>query len=171
MAYTDTFGGTLEVRFLPKITTTDGLIEGKKSASHKFDITYSDGTGSGAAQGLFSGTFTATTGGITVSLADSADPLGTAGDDVPTSDPEGLKLRAIMIENLDDTNYIKVQSGTNGDTNLLSGGTDYIPVTAGGLILWVSPAGVNAMNDGTDDELLITADTASCSVKLTYIFG
>lgn len=171
MAYADTFSGELEVRFTPKITTTDGLIEGEKSASHKILKRFTDGTGSGAAQGLFSETFTATTGGITVSMADSADPLDAAGDDVPTMDPEGLKLRAILIENLDTTNYVRVKSGTNGDINILTGGTDSINITAGGFFLWHSPAGIQAMNDGTDDEITVTANTASCSVKLTYIFG
>lgn len=171
MAYADTLTGELQVIFNPYIITTEGNIAGNRRGLHKITKALSDGSGTGAATGFFSTTFTATTGGITISMADSADPLGAAGDDTPTMDPEGLKLRGFLIENQDDTNYISVKSGTNGDINILDGATDSIIVTAGGFFAWNSPAGVNAMTDGTDDEILVTADTASCSVKITYIFG
>ena len=64
-----------------------------------------------------------------------------------------------------------MKKGTNGDTNVFSGSTDSVRIDAGGIFLWYSPAGSNAMSDGVDDELLFTADTASVSVKITYIFG
>jgi hypothetical protein len=86
-------------------------------------------------------------------------------------DPEGLKLRCILIENKDSTNFVSVKRGTNGETSILSGATDSIKIVAGGFFLWYSPAGDSAMNDGSDDELLFTADTAGVSCKLTYIFG
>lgn len=171
MAYADTLSGDVEVRIAPKITTTEGIVDGSRSIAHKILKRFTDGAGSLQATGFFGSTFTATTGGITVSLADSADPLGAAGDDAPTSDPEGLKLRLLCVENLDATNYVSVKKGTNGEASVLSGSTDSVRVDPGGFILWLSPAGNNAMNDGVDDELLVTADTASCSVKISYMFG
>lgn|SRR3990167_564243 len=171
MAYTDTFSGELEIRFNGTLVTTDGSIEGEKTISHKILKKVSEGAGSNQAVGGYSEIITVTTGGITLSLADSADPASTAGDDIPTSDPEGLKLKGILFENQDATNFVSVKKGTNGETSIFTGATDSVKITAGGLFLWYSPAGVSAMNDGADDELLITADTASCSVKLTYIFG
>lgn len=171
MAYADTLTAEIVANLIPKITTVEGHIDGERQATHKITKNLVDGSSSGQATGFFSEVFTATTGGITISLADSVDPLGTAGDDTPTMDPEGLKLRAILIENQDTTNYVRVKSGTNGDINVLTGGTDSINITAGGMFLWHSPAGVNAMSDGVDDEIVVTANTASCSVKITYIFG
>ena len=35
----------------------------------------------------------------------------------------------------------------------------------------VNPNGLDPMNDGTDDELLFTADTASVVIRLTYLYG
>lgn len=172
MAYTDTLTADIEVRVVPKITTTDGKIEGVKQATHKILKRLTDGASSGQAVGFFSETFTSTTAAITLSLADSADPLSTAGDDVPTSDPEGLKLRLVLFENLDDTNYVTLKStASTGETSIFSGTTDSIKITAGGIFLWTSPAGASAMNDGVDDEFDIQANSASCSVRLTYIFG
>ncbi len=86
--------------------------------------------------------------------------------------PEGLKLRAILIENLDDTNKITVKrTASTGEASIFSGSTDTVTITAGGLFLWTSPAGISAMSDGVDDELDFQADTADCSTRLTYIFG
>jgi len=171
MAYADTLTGTITADINTTIITSEGSMAGSRKAVHSVVKGLTDGSAANKATGFFSSTFTATTGGITVSLADSADPLGAAGDDTPTMDPEGLKLRALLIENQDDTNYVSVKKGTNGEASIFSGATDSIKLTAGGLFLWTSPAGVNAMNDGADDEILVTANTASCSVKITYIFG
>lgn len=171
MALTDTFTGDINLLINPRIVTAEGSIKGNRSIAHKIIKRLTDGSGSLQATGFFGSTFTATTGGVTISLADSADPLGAAGDDSPTTDPEGLKLRLLLIENLDSTNFISVKRGTNGETSMLSGGTDSIKIVAGGFNLWFSPAGDSAMNDGVDDEILVTSNSASVSVKLTYIFG
>ena len=171
MAYADTLNGVIKADINTKILTSEGNISGDRSAVHAAKLALTDGSASGKATGFFSSTFVATVGGITISMADSADPLGAAGDDSPTMDPEGLKLRAVMLENSDTTNYVSVKQGTNGEASILSGATDSIKITAGGFFLWSSPAGVNAMNDGSDDEILVTANTDSCSVKITYIFG
>ena len=106
-----------------------------------------------------------------MSLADSADPLAAAGDDAPTMDPEGLKLRAILIENQDTTNFVDVEQGTNGVTGWIVASGDKVRVPAGGVLMATFPAGLDAMNDGSDDEILFSADTASVNVKLTYVFG
>ncbi len=171
MAITDTLNGKIKVDVLSWLNRSSGNWAGKDTLSHSKEVVLSDGTGSNQASGWFGSSFTCTTGGITVSLADSADPLGAAGDDVPSSDPEGLKLRAILIENQDDANFISVKKGTNGETSIFSGSTDSVQISAGGMFLWTSPAGINAMEDGTSDELLFTADTASCTVKLSYLYG
>jgi len=171
MAFADTFSAEIVARLIPKTTTVEGNVLGDRQATHKLTKTMTNGTGTSQAQGYFSTSFTATTGGITISLADSADPLGAAGDDTPTSDPEGLKLRGLLIENQDATNFVSFGQGTNGDTNVISGSTDTVRIDPGGLLLWYSPTGSNAMSDGVDDEVKLTADTASCTVKITYIFG
>ena len=171
MAFTDTLVANITAELNPSTTTTEGNISGNRLAPHSVKRRLVDGSSSGQATGFFSSTFAATTGGITVSLADSADPLGAAGDDAPTSDPEGLKLRAILVENQDTTNFVLVKRGANGETSILSGATDAIKLVAGAIFMWTSPAGDSAMNDGSDDELLFTADTASVNIKLSYIFG
>lgn len=171
MALTDTLSGEILALLAPRIATIEGGIDGERLASHKKQVTLADGSSTNQATGFFSSTFTATTGGITISLADSDDPLGAAGDDTPTSDPEGLKLRAIMIENKDDTNYIKIEQGPNGLTNWLTASGDILQVPAGGVVLATFPAGLDALTDGTDDELKISANSASVSVKISYLFG
>ena len=171
MAMTETLSGTINAGLRISLAREQSQISGKDTLAHNITRAISDGAGSNAATGYFGSVFTATTSGITVSLADSADPLGAAGDDVPSSDPEGLKLRAIMIENLDDTNFIDVGLGTNALTNWLTGTTPEIRIPALGFILSTMPAGLDAMNDGADDEIKITADTASCSVRISYIYG
>ena len=173
MAYADTLSGDIEIRIHPKIVTTEGNINGIRDALFKAIVRLSDGSGSGAATGFFMTAATITTGGVTLSLADSADPLGAAGDDTPTMDPEGLKLKCIAIKNKDTTNYVTVKRATTtGDANIFSGSTDTMRIDPnGGFFIWYSPAGSNAMSDGVDDELTLTADTASCSCDILYIFG
>ena len=174
MAISDTLNGTITGQIISSLARTGGTagnLRGRDTVSHKKRQPLTDGSSTDQASGQFAATFTATTGGITISLADSADPLGAAGDDVPSSDPEGLKLRGIMFENQDSTNFISIKQGSNGETSILTGATDSIKVSAGGFFLWTSPAGISAMNDGVDDELLVTADTASVTTKLTYIYG
>ena len=171
MAIADTLNGTIVAKIVSKLSRAGGNTTGKDTLSHNKDQVLTDGSSTNQASGQFGTTFTATTGGITISLADSADPLGAAGDDVPSSDPEGLKLRALMIENKDAINFIEVKQGANGEVSMLTGSTDSIKISAGGVLLWTTPAGINAMNDGVDDELLITADSASVSTKITYIYG
>jgi len=162
MALTDTLIGKIVADFNTSIVTVEGNIDGKRRAVHTVTKPLVDGSSSGQATGFFSSTFTAVTGGTTISLADSVDPLGSAGDDTPTSDPEGLKLRGVLIENRDSTNFVSVKQGSNGETSILSGSTDSIKITAGGFFAWNSPSGVSAMNDGSDDELLFHSRHSEC---------
>lgn len=172
MAYGDTVSGSIEVRINPKLTTIEGGIDGERSVIHKIIKNLSDGSGANAAVGFFSTTFTATTGGITLSMA-NADPLGAAGDDFPTGTAvEGTKLKLIMFENTGDTNAATVEAGANPDSNVLTGSTDEINLSInGGLFLWYSPAGINAMNDGADDEFIIKSAASTTTIKVTFIYG
>lgn len=171
MAYSDTLNGDAQAKLNFDLTTAEGRVAGNRTLALNLLKKFTDGTGSLQATGFFDSTFTATTGGITVSLADSADPLGAAGDDTPTEDPEATKLRVLLIENQDATNYVTLARGTNGEASILSGTTDTVRIDPGGFFLWVSPAGSNAMNDGVDDEIDVQADTASCTVRIAYVFG
>jgi len=171
MAIIDTLTGTVEGKLRVGLARTTTNFNGEDIISFRKVLNLTDGASANQAVGGFSASFTATTGGITISLADSADPLGAAGDDIPTSDPEGLKLRAIMITNEDSTNYVDVAKGTNALTSWLGGTTPTVRIPAGGMLLATFPSGLDAMNDGTDDEIKVTANSASCTVKIAYIFG
>lgn len=172
IAYSDVISGKIDVRIDPILTTTEGGIDGERTASHKIVQALTDGSGSNAAVGFFSTSFTATTGGVTLSMA-NADPLGAAGDDFPTGTVvEGTKLKLIMFENTGDTNAATVEAGANADTNVLTGSTDEINLSInGGFFLWYSPAGISALNDGVDDEFLIKSAASTTTIKVTFIYG
>ena len=114
MAIADTLSGSIYLKLNAALSRaqTYGGVAGKDALEVTHNQAYTDGTGSNQASGWFSSSLTVTTDGITISLADSEDPLGAAGDDVPTSDPEGLKLRAIVIFNDDSTNFVTLQDLT-----------------------------------------------------------
>ena len=102
----------------------------------------------------------------------SLSPL--AGSRFP-SQTEGLKLRAILVENRDPTdgtgNFIPIAPGSNGLTSWLAGTNPTLRVPAGGVQLATFPEGLDAMNDGSDDEILLTANSASVICRLTYLYG
>lgn len=174
MALADTLTALVRAEIRTSLSRSQSLgdFSGRDKYDHLVAQTIANGSGGGQASGAFASEFTATTGGITVSLADSADPLGGAGDDVPSSDPEGLKLRAILIENRDPIdgtgNYITLGLGGSGLTSWISG---TVRIPAGGALLATMPEGLDAMNDGVDDEILFTANTASVVCRLTYLYG
>lgn len=171
MAISDTLIGTVEGKIRVNLSRSTTNLKGDDIISFNHVLSLTDGSGANQATGGFTASFTATTGGITISLADSADPLGAAGDDVPTSDPEGLKLRAIMLVNEDNTNYVEVSKGSNTLTSWLGGTSPTVRIPAGGMLLATFPSGLDAMNDGVDDELTVTANIASCTVKIIYLYG
>jgi len=171
MALTDTLKSTFEIITDATLTRTGGGGHtGTDKLAHNFSDELTDGSSANQASCWLSATFTATTGGITISLADSDDPLGAAGDDVPTADPEGLDVRLLVVENQDTTNYVSLSKGTNGVDWF--GTTPSIKIPAGGIFVLYSPIdGLGAINDGSDDEIKVTANTASCSVKISVLYG
>jgi len=172
MSIADTLNASVYVKVAGALSRaqTYGGVSGKDSMEVTKTNSFTDGTGTNQASGWFSSQLTVTTGGITVSLA-NADPLGAAGDDAPTSAVEGLKLRAIIITNDDSTNYITVAPGTAGITSWLAGTLPTVRIPAGGMLLATFPAGLDALNDTSDDEILLTANTDNCVCRLTYIYG
>ena len=177
MALGDTLTALIRAEIRSSLTRSQTLgdFSGQDKYDHLVAQTIANGSGGGQASGAFASELTVTTGGITVSLANSTDPLGAAGDDVPSNDPEGLRLRAILVENRDPTdgtgNFITIAPGSNGLTSWLAGTTPTLRVPAGGVQLATFPRGLDTMNDGSDDELLLTADTASVVCRLTYLYG
>ena len=173
MAMADTLQGTIELEWAINLIRAQsvGGVTGKDELRITKEPELTDGTGTNQATGWFSTGIDVTTGATTISLADSADPTGALGDDVPTSDPEGLKLRAICLINTDDTNYVTVGLGANALTSWLAGTGPTVRIPAGGFLCATFPAGLDTMNDGADDEITLQADTATCRVELAYLFG
>jgi len=172
MAMTDVFKSKIEIKLDATLTRTGGGGHtGTDKLAHDFTDVLTDGSAANTASCWLSGSLSATTGGITLSLADSADPWGAAGDDTPSADPEGLQIRCLIVENQDDTNYVTLEKGTNGITGL--GTTPGIIIPAGGIFLLYSPIdGVGAdISDGVDDEIKLTANTAACTCKVSVMYG
>lgn len=175
MALADALTAVVRAEIRSSLARSQGVGDfgGLDRYDHLINQVVANGSGASQATGAFTSQLTVTTGGITISLADSVDPLGGAGDDIPSSDPEGLKLRAIMIENLDPAtgNFITIAPGTNGITNWITGTNPFVRIPGGGFFAASMPNGIDALNDGVDDEILLTANTASVIVNFTYLFG
>ena len=172
MAITDTLSGKASAKFDFRLARLGGGgHSGEDSLYSNPTVVFTNGSGANQATGFFSSTFNVTTTGVTIGLGDADDPLGAAGDDKPTEDPDGKDLRAIMIENLDDTNYVTVTTGTNALVGWIGAG-DTIIIKPGGTLFQSFPVdGVTLDEAGSADEIKITANTATCSVKLSYVFG
>jgi hypothetical protein len=176
MAITDTLEATLTT-YLSVVNSRShegGGFEGEDVylLSSEHDLT--DGSGDDQASGAFSSeALTITTGGITLSLADSADPTAGAGSEVPSSDPEGLKLRYVKIVNLDTTNFVTITTSgvSNANGDMLNSAGASVKLYPEGKFIWTAPDGGSAIEDGTSDEIKLTADTASCTCELHYVFG
>ncbi len=174
MAKTDTLSGSVRVCTDLKLATViSTTMTATPTLSHGKVFTFTDGTGTDQAQGWVTGAITVTTGGITLSLADSADPFSTGGDDVPENgfDPEASKIKAIIIENTDPTNFVTLGNGANKPTDILGGTTPTLRIHPSGVFAYIIPKGTLAINDGVDDELVLTADTASCICKVSVLYG
>jgi hypothetical protein len=173
MAITDTLSGYIKITFNLKLKRTESDTQsGGDFLNPNVRKDFSDGSGNNQADRWLNGEITVpSAGAVTVSLADTADPFGTMGDSVPTSDPEGKKIKAILIENEDENNYITLGLGTNNVTNWLGGSSPTIRIPAGGVYLQVFPNGIDAINDGTDDEITLVADTADCTVQMSVLYG
>ena len=172
MGLADTLSGTLDLSVKVDLVRAQGTtLTGTDKVAHAVVRSLTEGTGSDQAKAVLTGTLAVTTGGITISLADSVDPFSTGGDDVPNEDPEGYKLRALVVENLDPTNFVTLALGTNAVTNWLAGTTPTLRIPKRGISIFVLPDGIDALNDGVDDEIKLTADTATCSCRVTAILG
>ena len=173
MTKTDTLSGIVNVSAkIDLANAISGILSGTDTYEHSVSKSITDGTGSNQSTGVCGGSVTATTGGVTLSLADSADPFGTGGNDVPSEDPEGKKLHLLVIENQDSTNYVTVGLGANPLAGFLAGTTPTARIDAGGFLVAYWPAGnSSAMHDGVDDEITVTANSASVILKIFYMFG
>jgi len=174
MAKTDSLSGDISIITNLKLTTAiSTMLSSYPTLGHSKVYSFTDGTGTNQAEGFLTGSVTVTTGGITLSLADSADPLGTGGDDVPENgyDPEDKKIKALLIENTDSTNYVTLGLGAHPPTDILAGTTPTHRIAPSGFYLYVIPQGTAAIADGVNDELTLTANTASCICKVSVVYG
>ena len=172
MAIADTLAGSLKINLSATLTRiNDGDLSGTDSLGHSISKIITNGSSTNQATCWLNEQVTVTTGATTISLADSADPFAAIGDEVPTADPEGLKLRLLLIENLDATNFVTLAEGANALADMLGGTSPTVKIYPGGVFLWSCPPGGSAINDGADDEITLQADTASCEVKVTALFG
>ena len=168
MAITDTLRGTLNFTYdfqLARIAG-EGDLTGRDTLIGTLTQVFTNGAGANQATCMLSGNGTSTVAPITLSLADSVNPLSTFSDEVPSADPEGLKVRLLIIRNLDDTNFITV---TPGGFPIGDIGTNLI--YPGGWFIWMAPAGGNVINDGVDDEITLTADTGPCLAEVQVVYG
>lgn len=152
----------------PTIST---MLSGGENILHDVKIDWTDGTGDGQVTVILTGAITVpVAGAATVSFA-NADPYGTMGDDVPSGTVEALSLKFLLIQNLDDTNYITIGEGAAPLPNFLGGTspTLYLGPSSYHKFTWYK--GTSAINDTSDDELTLLANTADCSAKLTAGFG
>jgi hypothetical protein len=172
MAITDILSGSIRtiVNFALQ-RTGEGYMSGTDKLTHTLETVFTDGAGASQATCWLSGNGTVTqAAAITFSLADNVNPLSTFSNAVPSkgADPEGLKIRMMILTNEDDTNYIEIKQGAAAwplpdfDTTI---------VYPGGSFVWVAPNGGTVINDGADDELQVQANTADCLAKFIVLYG
>ena len=172
MALTDSLSGKVKGEIdIDLVRTGEGGHTGVDKLNKKLSLILTDGSSSDQGTGFFSESFSMTTGGITISLGEATTPIAGA-DCNPTEDPDGKDLRAILIHNEDDTNYVTVGLGTNALTGWLGGTTPTVRINAGGFLLQTFPSDQCTLDaTGDADEIKITADTAACICTVAYIFG
>ena len=170
MAITDNFSGSVStlVNFA-LARAADGDFSGVDRMKHTYTHQFTDGAGVDQATIMLTGQGTVTQAGvITCSLADSVNPLSTISNNVPSEDPEGLKIRMLLITNLDTTNFITL-STAGAAWPLTDFGTTIIYPE--GIFVWVAPAGGLVINDGADDEIQLQANVADCEARIDVIYG
>ena len=173
MVMTDTFSGIIKASVLGQLARAGGNFTGTDVLSHDILKNMNEGSGTGAASGwCAAATLAITTSGADIDLASATDPFGAIGDEVPTMAPTGTKLKVFMIENLDATNYVTLKPGAaNSVTNWFGAATHTIRIPALGWALFYFDAGQSTLTAASTDRINITANTGTCNVKLTYIFG
>ena len=172
MALTDSLSGKIKGELdIDLVRTGEGGHTGVDKLAKKVSLALTDGDSSNQATGFFSETFAMTTGGITISLGEATTPIAGA-DSNPTEDPDGKDLRAILIHNEDDTNYVSIGLGTNALAGWLGGTTPTVRLEAGGFLLQTFPVDQVTLDaTGDADEIKITAETGTCTCLVAYIFG
>ena len=170
MAISDILSGevTVDIDFM-LARASAGAMSGDDVLRKKYKQSFANGSGNAQASCWLSefGMTAAIGAGTTITIADSADPFAGIGDEVPTADPEGLKVRALIIKNTDTTNFVTMSPGTNGVT-FITGNTILYPSS---VVCYVFPNGSHAINDGADDEIKFVADTATCDIDVTVVYG
>ncbi len=184
MALTQNFSGVIALRLYATISRTQDSgagLAGRDEADHDYLKLLTDGATDLKATGFFSATFVVTTSRTTIRLASFTDPLQGLGDDVPTSDPNGLHIKCLIVENLSlagslaPTLLIGTDTVTGPLLDLFGGTNPTIKCgtpAQGGAFVWVgqSPAATTLVT-GSNDGVSLQTTNDSANVRLTYFFG
>ena len=168
---TDTLSGSVSIiENLTLAVAGDGNDSGTDRLNSTSTTTFTDGAGAGQASCWLSSTFDVAVAGSPhqISLADDANPLGALATTVPTADPEGLKLRMLVIKNNDAANTLTLLPGAGFPVTLITGNHLIYP---GGTLTLLFPDGSHALNDGADDEIGLTAAGGTISVTMDVLYG
>lgn len=187
MALTDEITGSLS--FLARFLVTRSNPQGRDvyEMSYNAALSNTEATGDDTAfrvRGAFHEIITVTTASQTISLADSAGPMGGLGSNVPSADPEGATLKLLAFKNLTPTDgtgqTVFVSFGETLGTfgPVLSYSTlgkladSALEVIAGGMVAFFGPQGHNpAMNDGVDDEIAVKVLSGTADLEVLYAFA
>jgi hypothetical protein len=178
MAIVRTFSGQVVVTMSGTLThSSSSDATGSTTYQLSETISLTDGTGNNAGTAAIKGTLTVGTSNITLSLADDVDPFSTAGDAVPSGDPEGKELLGCLFINDHASAIVTVRvpasTGILGVMETLGDGVKIGPNK--GAFLWYSPGGNVATGgstlvDGTRDEMQIVSDTANTTVRCIVLY-
>jgi len=189
MATTDVISGltSLIIAINSVRTNPDGKDRYKVSDGQSWENTES--VGDSTAYKLFAvfrEQITVTTTDTVLSFADSVDPMGGIGSNVPSSDPEGGRLKVLAIVNTApiggqsvalEANSAGINPISGGVITAYAAGTGFAPndsginIQPGGMFVWTSPAGTIAMNDTADDEMRIKTYSGTAVVDILYAVG
>jgi len=168
---TDTLSGSVSIiENLTLAVAGDGNDSGTDRLSATNTTTFTDGSGAGQASCWLSSTFNVAVVGSPhqISLADDVNPLGPLSTTVPTADPEGLKLRMLVITNNDASNTVTLLAGAGFPVTFITANTLIYP---GATIVLLYPDGSHTLNDGVDDEIGLTAVGGTISVTMDVLYG
>ncbi len=186
MALADQVSGVVDVLIdLSAVRTNPtGLDKYKLNFNQVFanTETVADGT-AGRLRVLFNEVITVTTTSTVLSLADDADPMNALGSNVPNADPEGMGVKILALKNLSASDgsgqqiYVMfndaAQNGLTGPLVTYSSlavppDDSGVAVAPGGLVLFVSPQGHAAINDGADDEIAVKVAASTAQLQILY---
>lgn len=170
MAITDNLSGSISTLLnFALARASDGDFSGVDRMQNTYTRNFTNGAGVDQATCWLTGQGTVTfAAAITCSLADSVNPLSTISNNVPSADPEGLKIKMMLITNLDATNIVTLSS-VGAAWSLTDFGTTLIyPL---GMLVWVAPGGGITINDGADDEIQLQAAVGDCICRIDVLYG